>query len=212
MELLKEFLNIELKISDTGKREKLLLYNRLLLEQNKKINLISRNIRSAEDLIINSVFFLKKFKFPEEAKVIDIGTGGGLPGIPLKILYPEMKLTLLDSIGKKVKAVEEIISGLGLTETEAVCGRAEEISADARHNKSYDYAVSKSVAELEKLFRWGKNLIKTGGEILCIKGGNIEGEIGGLIKAMKGFKMNIISYEFPEKYRIEDKKLVIIKR
>lgn len=130
----------------------------LLLEWNKKINLISRKDEENiwENHILHSASILFKLSFPETARCLDIGTGGGLPGIPLKILAPNISITLLDSTQKKIHAVQEMITALSLKDINAVWGRAEEIGRQPEHRNQYDVVLARSVAELKDLVTWSK--------------------------------------------------------
>ena len=157
-------------------------------------------------------FFLKKYDFSRIRSMADIGTGGGFPGIPLKILYPEMDLLLLDSIKKKTVAVEDIVKQMNLQNVKVVCGRAEEVSKDEQFRNKYDAVISKAVAPLSELFIWGKGLINQKGEMLCIKGGDITEELSALNKKKYNFNAEVINFEPDSSYGIEDKKLVVIKK
>ncbi|MEZ4821729.1 MAG: RsmG family class I SAM-dependent methyltransferase [Ignavibacteria bacterium] len=108
MNLLKKFLNDELHLDAEIYIEQFIKYETLLLDWNKKINLISRKSTSIEDHILNSIFFLTRYDISGIRSLVDIGTGGGFPGIPLKILYPDLEMVLLDSIRKKIIVVEDI--------------------------------------------------------------------------------------------------------
>ncbi len=146
MKLLDEFIKLYIdKNRANSLIEKFYQYEKILLDWNKKINLISRKQTGIEKIILDSIFFLSDFKFNGDEKIIDIGTGGGFPGIPLKIIFPELKITLLDSINKKIKALEDIVRRLELYEIETVCGRAEIISKDSKFRLKYDIVISKAV-------------------------------------------------------------------
>lgn len=210
MELLKEFLLKELDLFDDFKYLRMRLFNDHLLKWNEKINVVSRNLESIENLILNSIFFLKKFPIDNYPNILDLGTGGGFPGIPLKILYPDINFTLIDSIKKKVLVVSETIKKLGLKKIKSVEGRAEELSNDEVYKGKYNMVISRAVASLNNIYDWGVNFLKENGEIVCIKGGNIEEEIKDFEKATGKGLLKIIDFNFPERYGIEDKKIVII--
>lgn len=212
MNLLKKFLSEELHLDSNMYIDQFLKYETLLLDWNKKINLISRKSTSIEDHILNSIFFLARFDISKFRSLTDIGTGGGFPGIPLKILYPEINLTLIDSIKKKMTAVEDIVTQMNLQNVNVVCGRAEELSKDLKYRNKSDAVISKSVAPLTELFEWGKGLMNQRGEMLCIKGGNITGELLLLNKKKYNFNAEVINFEPDNSYGIEDKKLVVIKK
>ncbi len=211
MEILKKFLEEELSISNDLVLKGFIDYNKYLTEWNLKVNVISRQNNSIENIALNSVFFLAKYKFNPKAKVIDIGTGGGFPGIPLKIIYPEIDITLCDSIRKKISVVGDIIKLMGLNNAEAICSRAEELKYKKKYFRKFDYVVSKSVATLDNLFKWGRGLLNENGEFLCIKGGDMNDEVEDLKKRNRDAAVNVIDFLFPAEYNIEDKKLVTIK-
>lgn len=212
MNLLKKFLSDELHLDPQIYIDQFLKYENLLLDWNKKINLISRKSTTIEDHILNSIFFLTKHDLTNVRSLADIGTGGGFPGIPLKILYPEMDLLLLDSIKKKMVAVEDIVSQMKFQKTNVVCGRAEELSRDLKYRNKSDVVISKSVAPLTELFEWGKGLLNQKGKTLCIKGGDITEELSLLNKKKYNFNTEVINFELLNSYGIEDKKLVVISK
>ncbi|HMS65042.1 MAG TPA: 16S rRNA (guanine(527)-N(7))-methyltransferase RsmG [Ignavibacteria bacterium] len=215
MQLLNNFLRSELGLNPELTEGQFIRYEKLLLEWNKKINLVSRKTESIEEHILNSVFFLRKFNFDKVKKVADIGTGGGFPGVPLKILFPEIEITFIDSIKKKTAALEDIVKNMNFKNAKVICGRAEEIAGDINFRKKYNIVISKAVAPLDKLFLWGKDLLNSNGEMLCLKGGILDDELKTLIelKRTEEFKFNaeVVNFDFNIVYKIEDKKIVIIK-
>lgn len=212
MNLLKKYLEEELKIKDESICRKFETYNRLLLEWNSKINLISRSSESIEAQVLNSIFFLTKYKIPEKSRIADIGTGGGFPGIPLKILNPGINLVLIDSIRKKMTALQDITDSLNLDNTEVFCSRVETFQRNKTSNYRCDIITAKSVATLDKLFSWTKNLLNENGEMIYIKGGDISEELNILDKKEKNISVEVIEFSFDSVYGIEDKKIVLIKK
>ena len=162
--------------------EKFYDYMKLLTEWNEKVNLTA--ITEPEEIIskhfVDSLTILPYIK--EGKKVIDIGTGAGFPGIPLKIAKPEIEITLLDSLNKRIMFLEEIISKLNLKEIEAIHSRAEEYVKDNR--ESYDIAVSRAVAELPTLLEYLLPYVKVGGKCICMKGPKAMEEIEKSKKAL----------------------------
>ena len=169
-------------ISDTQKAqfEQLLpLYK----EWNDKINVISR--KDIDNLylhhVLHSLAIAKVLPFKPTAQVLDLGTGGGFPGIPLAILYPEVEFTLVDSIAKKIKVVQEVSQALGLTNVKAFQSRVEDIKG-----VKFDFVVTRAVAVLPELARWSLKHIKTKhihtlpNGILALKGGHVKEEIKSL--------------------------------
>lgn len=211
MELLKKFL-AEYEIGNEETYSNFMSLNSIILEWNSKVNVISRKNTSIENIVINSLYFLVGFPFYEKAKILDIGTGGGFPGIPLKIVFPDVQITLCDSIQKKIKVVEDVIHRMSLKDSKAICSRAEELTEDIMHAGKYDYIVSKSVAPLKDLYKWGSRLLKPGGMFLCIKGGDIKQEILYARRKYREAEFEERIYTFPKEFNIEDKKLVIIKQ
>jgi len=143
----------------------------LYREWNAKINVISRkdidNI--FEHHFLHSLAILEYLGGPIEGTVLDIGTGGGFPGIPLAMACPGARFTLCDSIGKKIKVASEVASGVGLKNVEFRNCRAEEI------REEFDWVVSRAVTGLENFYPWAKGKYRKG--ILCLKGGDVESEI-----------------------------------
>jgi 16S rRNA (guanine527-N7)-methyltransferase len=126
---------------------------------------------------------------PREARerqaLIDIGTGAGFPGLPLKIVCPELKLTLVESVGKKVAFLEHIIGRLELKDVTVIKGRAEEVGQDGAHREKYDWAVARAVAELPILLEYLLPLVKIGGKALAQKGESAPVETHGAERAAK---------------------------
>lgn len=149
------------------------------MQWNEKINVISRkDIDSLfEKHVLHSLGIVKVFLFPPHSKVMDVGTGGGFPGIPLAILYPEVDFLLVDSIGKKIKVVEEVVKFLGLTNVRTLHKRAEEVP------EKFNYIVSRAVTQMPVFMSWIKdkfltshNEIKNNG-VLYLKGGDLSEEL-----------------------------------
>lgn len=146
---------------------------------NQKINVVSR--KDIEDIylrhVLHSLGIAKIQSFKSGAKILDVGTGGGFPGIPLAILFPETQFTLVDSIGKKIKVVEEVTDALGLQNVTAVNDRVEQISGE------FDFIVSRAVAVMPSFVHWVKGKIaKTSAHdrkngILYLKGGDLSEEL-----------------------------------
>jgi 16S rRNA (guanine527-N7)-methyltransferase len=160
------------------------LFNDLIIEWNKKINLVSRKKENVYDLIIDSRLFIDYVT--DDSFVLDLGTGGGFPGIVLKIHKPEIKLVLIDSVQKKINAVNDIISKLKLKDIETVWSRAEDLYRSEKYNNVFEFVVSRSVAELTDLVKWSSRLLNPAGVLLTLKGTEITDEID------KAHKLNIV--------------------
>ena len=146
----------------------LLRYGELLLEKNKVMNLTA--ITEPQDVatlhFLDSAALLTLADLKGKS-VVDVGTGAGLPGMPLKILEPSIRMTLLDSLGKRITFLQEVCDDLGLTDVQCIHARAEEFAAD--HRQSFDFAVSRAVANLSVLGELCLPLVKPGGYFLSMK-------------------------------------------
>lgn len=162
-----------------GKLEDFEKYKELLLEWNQKINITAItdddeiDIKHFLDSLTPFVTNLVKGK----KRLIDIGTGGGFPGLPLKIVNPELDVTLMDSLNKRIVFLKEVISQLGLDEIEAIHGRAEELSRTPQHREQYDIAISRAVASLDTLSEYCIPFVKEGGYFISMKGPDVDEEM-----------------------------------
>lgn len=180
----------------------------LYFEWNNKINVISR--KDIENLYINHVLhslgIARVMAFKPGASILDVGTGGGFPGIPLAILYPETQFHLVDSIGKKITVVKEVAAGIGLKNIKAEQVRAETIKAE------YDFIVSRAVTRLKEFYQWIHRKVKKqsvhdlDNGILYLKGGDLDEELAELKKPHSLYEL---SKYFEEEY-FETKKVVYI--
>jgi len=158
-------------------------YATLLKEKNQGVNLISR--KDEENILDKHILHslciampqVAGFSFPLGARAFDIGAGGGLPGIPLKIVRPDLTVVLCDSIAKKMHATNVFIAALGLVNIRGVVGRAEDLAKGPEHRRQYDVIVSRAVAPLDELLMWTKDLTKPGATMLALKGGDIGAEL-----------------------------------
>ena len=134
-----------------------------------------------------------------EDKIIDIGTGAGFPGIPLKIINPDIHITLMDSLNKRINFLNDVIDKLSLKNIDAVHSRAEDLARNEKFREKYDIAVSRAVANLSTLSEYMLPFVKIGGKCICMKGPNIDEEVenakgaisklGGRIKSIDNFKL-----------------------
>lgn len=180
----------------------------LYSDLNSKINVISRkDIDSLyEKHVLHSLSIAKFVRFREKTQVLDVGTGGGFPGIPLAILFPETNFTLVDSVGKKIKVVEEVASMLGLKNVLPVNDRVENIRGE------FDFIVSRAVTDFSTFYKWVNNKIKKENKheipngILYLKGGDLEQELSAFKNKIK--LINIADY-FDEDF-FQTKKIVYL--
>lgn len=177
-------------------------YLELLLEWNEKINLtaITDPAEVVEKHFVDSLTLLSHCKIKQGAKVIDVGTGAGFPGIPLKILRPDLQLTLLDSLNKRLNFLGEVCSALGI-EAERVHRRAEEAGLDHKMRESYDVVTARAVAPLNVLCEYCLPLVKMKGYFLAMKGPGAKEELEQAENALGilgGTDVELFSLSLPE--------------
>ena len=174
---------------------------------NRKFNLTG--LKTGEEIRLklydDSLNIAKAFDLSKKIEVVDIGCGAGFPGIPLKIEYPNIGLTLIDSVAKKIDFVKHVINILGLNDARAIWGRAEDIAKD--HREQFDLAVSRAVAELNTLCEYCLPFVKVGGSFIAQKGPDIEEEIMSAEVAMKSLGGNL-----KEKVKVPSGYLVVIEK
>ncbi|MBR1731488.1 MAG: 16S rRNA (guanine(527)-N(7))-methyltransferase RsmG [Ruminococcus sp.] len=161
-------------------------YYNLLIEWNKKINLT--RITEPDEVVTkhftDSLTLLKYCEIPDSAKVIDVGTGAGFPGIPLKIARPDIKLTLLDSLNKRLNFLNEVCNETGI-KADLVHARAEDGAKDNKYRERFDIAVSRAVARLNTLSEYCIPYVKTGGQFVSMKGPELSDELNEAKPAIK---------------------------
>lgn len=172
----------------------------LYKDWNSKINVISR--KDIDDLyikhVLHSLGIAKVHSFKKGETVLDVGTGGGFPGVPLAILFPETHFTLIDSIGKKIKVVEEVVQALQLKNVKAQQIRAEEVKG------TFDFVVSRAVTRIKPFYSWVINKIKPEGSILYLKGGDLTEEMAELKKPYREIELT----DFFKEEFFETKKVI----
>ena len=196
-------------------------YMNLLIEWNEKMNLTA--ITEPKEIIlkhfIDSLTILKYID--DNSKLVDVGTGAGFPGVPLSIMNPTLKITLVDSLNKRLIFLQEVVKELNLKNIEIVHARAEEFGQNKNYREKFDIAVSRAVANLSVLAEYLLPAVKIGGQVICMKGSQVEEELndakfalkelGGKIKSVDEFclpgtdmKRNVIIVEkikeTPKKY------------
>ena len=164
--------------------EQFFKYMNLLLEWNEKINLTA--ITDENEIILKHfVDSLTICKYLENKNsLIDVGTGAGFPGIPVKIVRPDLKIVLLDSLNKRVKFLNDVIEKLDLKNIVALHGRAEEVARKPEYREQFDMATSRAVANLSVLLEYLVPFVKVGERCICMKGAEIEEELNSAGKAM----------------------------
>lgn len=172
---------------DNNSIEKFKIYKNLLKEWNNKINITA--ITEDKEIIVKH--FLDSMTpyildiFNGDKKIIDIGTGGGFPGLPLKIINDNLKITLMDSLNKRITFLKEVISSLELNDIEAIHGRAEELSRTKEYREIYDVCISRAVASLDTLCEYCIPFVKPGGYFISMKGPDIDEELNKARNSIK---------------------------
>ena len=184
--------------------DKFLLFEKLIKNWNKKVNLISR--KDFENFylhhIIHSLSITKFALVKKENKIIDLGTGGGLPGLPLAIYYNSKKFILVDSIRKKISAVDEIIKELNVKNISTINNRIENLNINA------DIIICRSVSSIENIIRWTKGVLNKKGKLILLKGGNVNKELKNISSSFTIYNLDDI---YSENY-FNDKKIIEIHR
>ncbi len=191
--LLEEILK-KLNISiDEDQKSKFSKYYSLLLEKNKVMNLT--RITEEEEIMIkhfaDSLMISKVVDMEKVQSLIDVGTGAGFPGIPIKIIWPEIKVTLIDSLEKRVGFLKEVIEELELEDIEAAHGRAEDFGQDVNYREIFDLCVSRAVADLSTLSEYCIPLIKENGKFVSYKADESENEIHNAKNAIETLGGNL---------------------
>lgn len=177
---------LELEINlDNNKKEKLFKYMKLVIEWNEKINLTA--ITDENEFIIKHIVdSLTVIPYIEdEMNVIDVGTGAGFPGIPLKIVNPTLKITLLDSLNKRIMFLENVIKELALKEINTIHSRAEDCGKNKNTREKFDISIARAVAPLNVLLEYLIPLIKVNGKCICMKSVKGQEEINEAKKALQ---------------------------
>ena len=186
-------------------------YSELFIEENHKVNLVSKNDEKFlwEKHICDSLSlgkFFDKYKVPET--LLDIGTGGGFPSVPIAMEYPQIKITAIDSIGKKIRAVQNLKEKLNLNNLTLICDRVENISAE------FDVVTSRAVASLDKICSYALPKTKNNGYFVAFKSQKAQEEITSAQKILKKYSakiIDIIKYNLTTKEQIERNLIVIQK-
>ena len=186
--------------------EKFIRYYDLIIEWNKKINLTA--ITEYKDVMIkhflDSVSIIKAVDMSSVNSLIDIGTGAGFPGIPIKIMFPDIKITLLDSLKKRLNVLDLIIDELNLKDIYTIHGRAEDIARDPKHREKYDLCVSRAVANLSTLSELCIPFVKPNGKFVSYKSEKADEELEkakNAIRLLGGKVTSAVSFELEDNIR-----------
>lgn len=190
------------------------LYAELLVEWNEKINLTA--ITDEEGIVIkhflDSISIMPSIS-AETKCLIDVGTGAGFPGIPIKIVKDKIKVTLLDSLEKRVKFLDEVSQRLGLKDIYSVHGRAEDFGSDKKYREQFDIATARAVASLPVLLEYCLPFVKVGGLFIAMKGPDAQNEIKDSEKALDVLGGEIMEVkEFTLPHSDNERSIIIIKK
>ena len=198
---------------DLPELERLERFHDELRYWNARVNLISRKDEHNiwERHILHSLALLKYVRFPERARVLDVGTGGGLPGIPIKCVRTDLKLTMVDSIAKKVKATHMFAQHTGLKDVRAMTARVEDLAADAHYRAAFDVIVSRAVARIDVLMSWIRPLLKPGATCAFLKGGDLTEEIAEATAHHPGLVVQVVDIDLfgVPSFKNDQKKIVL---
>lgn len=181
-------------VLDDRRIEQFLTYYEMLVNWNQKMNLTA--ITEYEEVLkkhfIDSISLIKAYDVTKDSKVIDVGTGAGFPGLALKIAYPNLQVTLLDSLNKRIHFLDAVIASLGLKEVETIHGRAEDLAKPDMLREKFDLCVSRAVANLSTLSEYCLPFVKQGGQFISYKSEKISEEMEAAQKPISILGGNVV--------------------
>ena len=186
--------------------EQFRIYFEMLVEKNKVMNLtgITEWDEVLEKHFLDSISLIRAVELNKELTVMDMGTGAGFPGLPLKIAFPNLQVTLADSLNKRVLFLQEVIDALGLTGIEAIHGRAEDLARNKEYREQFDLSVSRAVANLSTLSEYCLPFVKIGGQFVSYKSGECDEEVAASKSAvflLGGKISSVVKFELGESGR-----------
>lgn len=201
---------IDLSIEQSKQFE---MYSDLLVEWNEKVNLTA--ITEKDEIILKHfIDSLTIAKYVDNnAKLIDVGTGAGFPGIPMKIYFKDLSVTLLDSLNKRIFFLQDVIEKLKLKNINAIHSRAEDLAIDSKYREKYDIATARAVSNLSTLLEYLMPYVKVGGKCICMKGPNVSEELKAAKNALKelGGEIEVVdNFKLPNSDL--ERNLIIIKK
>lgn len=183
--------------------QQFLTYYEMLVEWNEVMNLtaITEYDEVMKKHFVDSVSLIKAYDVTKDVTVIDVGTGAGFPGLALKIAYPNLKVTLLDSLNKRIQFLDAVIEKLGLSDVETIHGRAEDFAKAGKLRETYDLCVSRAVANLSTLSEYCLPFVKVGGQFISYKSEKITEEMTAAenaIRILGGKVLKQVEFQLPE--------------
>lgn len=202
---IKELEKLSITLSEQ-QLEQFRMYYEMLVEKNKVMNLtaITEWDEVLEKHFLDSVSLIRAVDVRQNLSVMDMGTGAGFPGIPLKIVFPSLEITLADSLNKRVLFLQEVIDALKLEGIQAVHGRAEDLARDKKYREQYDLCVSRAVANLSTLSEYCLPFVRIGGQFVSYKSGECEEEVASSKSAvflLGGKTKEVVKFELGESGR-----------